>query len=171
MYVKWTKAELNQYSGSDFEFEEDLKFNSTDFDSNNRLTNLLNVHIFGKCCYDSHSKRFEIHLVITGDMIIPCAITLESLTTPFDIESCEIFSFEQSDDENIHYCKKDWIDLNPVVFQLILSEVPVKMVKSDIQYPKGDGWEIMTEKDYLKSKADEIDPRLAKLKEFKFDKN
>ena len=171
MCVKWTKTELYQTSGTDFEFEEDLKFDSSAFDSINRLTNLLNVNVFGHCCYDSHSKRFEIQLEITGEMVIPCAITLEDVTIPFDIESCEIFSFDQSDDENIHFCKKNWIDLNPIVFQLILAEVPVKVVKNDISYPKGDGWEIITEQDYLNSKIDEIDPRLAKLKDFKFDKN
>ena len=49
-------------------------------------------------------------------------------------------------------------------------EVPLKVVKEGIkEYPKGDGWEVVKEEDYTKSKKDDIDPRLAKLKEFKLE--
>ena len=60
------------------------------------------------------------------------------------------------------------MELLPVVFQLILMEVPLKVVKEGIkEYPKGKDWEVVKEEDYQKEKRKEIDPRLAKLKEFK----
>ena len=47
-------------------------------------------------------------------------------------------------------------------------EVPLKVVKpGNITYPKGDGWEVMKEEDYRKEEKPAMDPRLAKLKEFK----
>ena len=51
-----------------------------------------------------------------------------------------------------------------------MMEVPLKIVKEGLtQYPKGDGWEVVKEEDYIKEKSKEIDPRLAKLKEFKLE--
>ena len=69
--------------------------------------------------------------------------------------------------EDLDYVKKEILDLNPLIFQLILSQVPLKVVKEVIEYPKGDGWEVLKEEDYIKSKSQVTDPRLEKLKEFK----
>ena len=45
-----------------------------------------------------------------------------------------------------------------------------RLLKEGIkEYPKGNGWEVIREEDYIKSKKDEIDPRLAKLREFKIE--
>mgnify|MGYP003271358823 FL=1 len=81
-----------------------------------------------------------------------------------------MFSFEKTDDEDVHEVKGDVVELLPVIFQLIVMEVPLKIVKEGLtQYPKGDGWEVVKEEDYIKEKSKEIDPRLAKLKEFKLE--
>ena len=56
----------------------------------------------------------------------------------------------------------------PVIFQQILIEIPLKVVKPEIkEYPKGDGWKVIREEDLKAEKEREIDPRLAKLREFK----
>ena len=64
--------------------------------------------------------------------------------------------------------KGDVVELLPVIFQLILMEVPLKAVKPGIgEYPQGKGWKVIREEDLRKEKEQEIDPRLAKLREFK----
>ena len=51
---------------------------------------------------------------------------------------------------------------------MILMEVPLKVVKEGlIEYPKGNGWEVVRESDQVEERP--IDPRLAKLKDFKLD--
>ena len=103
-------------------------------------------------------------------MIVPCSITLEDVEYDFHTKSLEVFSFDKTEDEDVHEVKGDVVELLPVIFQLILMEVPLKVVKEGIkEYPKGDGWEVVKEEDYTKSKNDDIDPRLAKLKEFKLE--
>ena len=103
-------------------------------------------------------------------MIVPCSITLEDVEYDFHTKSLEVFSFEKTDDEDVHEVKGDVVELLPVIFQLIVMEVPMKIVKEGLtQYPKGDGWEVVKEEDYIKEKSKEIDPRLAKLKEFKLE--
>ena len=57
-----------------------------------------------------------------------------------------------------------------MIFQLIVMEVPLKNCEGRTDtVSKGDGWEVVKEEDYIKEKSKEIDPRLAKLKEFKLE--
>ena len=53
---------------------------------------------------------------------------------------------------------------------IILPEAPIKVVKNKkIEYSRGDGWSFVSEEDYESSRKDEIDPRLQKLREYKFE--
>ena len=64
----------------------------------------------------------------------------------------------------------DELNLTPILEDVVLQEVPLKVVKKGkIDYPKGKGWSVTTEKEYAKRKSEEIDPRLAVLKDYKFD--
>lgn len=168
MCVKWTKTQL-QSLGEELSFEERLNFEKDAFKNYSRLLDIRNVTVKGFGHYDQYQQRFNIELEIAGDMIVPCAVTLEEVLVPLDIVTTESFSFVPVDDEEVHYCKNDIIDLYPVIFQLMLLEVPLKVVKEDLVYPKGDGWEVVSEQEYERQKGDKIDPRLAKLKEFKFE--
>ena len=96
-------------------------------------------------------------------------IWLRKYDTAVFVNGCfwpEAFAFTKCDDD-VHEAKGDVIELLPVIFQLILMEVPLKIVKEGAVYPKGNGWEVMREETWQREKSSEIDPRLAKLKEFK----
>ena len=56
-----------------------------------------------------------------------------------DVYNRQVFSFLPCEEAEVHVLKKDVLELYPVVFQLILAEVPLKVVKSGISYPKGEG--------------------------------
>ena len=107
-------------------------------------------------------------LSITGVMIVPCSITLDDVEVSFHSESEEVFSFVKCEDADVHEAKGDVVELLPVIFQQILMEIPLKVVKPGIkEYPKGEGWKVIREEDLQEEKEKEIDPRLAKLREFK----
>lgn len=166
--MKWSKAQLINQGDQELTINEALTFDPTSW-TMDRLRDLHNVTVTGTGHYDPMLQRFEADLRVTGEMVVPCAVTLEDVTVPFETSSHEVFSFLPTEAEDVHSVKKDVLELCPVVFQLILAEVPLKVVKSGIQYPKGEGWEVIREEDYNRQKKDEIDPRLAKLKEFKFE--
>nr|WP_281378210.1 YceD family protein [Catenisphaera adipataccumulans] len=106
-----------------------------------------------------------------GTFIVPDSISLEDLEVAFDTTSQVTYSFdpiEDDDDDEIIVVKKDTIDLNPEIFQAVLYEVPMSITRVPRdQYPKGDGWQVLSEND--EPDEDEIDPRWEKLKEFKLD--
>ena len=61
-------------------------------------------------------------------------------------------------------------EIEKIVLNIVFPEVPIKVVKNEkIEYSRGDGWSFVSEEDYESSKKDEIDPRLQKLKEYKFE--
>lgn len=168
--MKWSRIELLKAKDATIEFDETIQFEPEVFSKMHQIRGLQDVTVSGNVHYDISSEKVFADLDIEGVMIVPCSITLEDVEYEFHTKSLEVFSFEKTDDEDVHEVKGDVVELLPVIFQLILMEVPLKVVKEGItQYPKGDGWEVVKEEDYTKSKKDDIDPRLAKLKEFKLE--
>lgn len=168
--MRWSKAELLQAKDGVINIEDTISFEPEVFAKMHQIRGLQDVTVSGNIHYDTESDRVFADLDISGVMIVPCSITLEDVEYDFHTKSLEVFSFEKTDDEDVHEVKGDVVELLPVIFQLIVMEVPLKIVKEGLtQYPKGDGWEVVKEEDYIKEKSKEIDPRLAKLKEFKLE--
>lgn len=170
MILKWSKNEILNLHRDVISFDENITFTKEVFVKNHHLRDLENVNVHGLLRYDLQSDYVSCELHIHGDMILPCAITNEDVRYPFEADTTEMFVFRKVEDkEDVHEAKGDVIELLPIIFQTIMMEVPLKIVKEDIkEYPKGDGWEVIKESDFER-KHDEVDPRLAKLKEFKIE--
>ena len=166
--MRWSKVDLIRLPNSHLEFDEAFSFDKSTFDKNSRIKALPNVRVKGNGYFDINAQMLYVDMEISGEMVVSCDITFEDVTIPFETAASQNFSFYKDDDIDVVEAKGDIVELLPVVFRLINLEIPLKVVKSgDITYPSGDGWVVMKEKDYKKSISDEIDPRLAKLKEFK----
>ena len=165
--MKWSHSELERLEDKQLEFNETISFAPESLERIERLRDLKDVHIVGKGYFDQITQRFYVDMHITGAMVVPCAITLDDIHLPLDFTAFEIFSFVKvEDDEAVNEVQGEYLDLLPILFQLILMEVPWKVVKEGLtEYPKGEGWEVIREEDFNK-KEKGIDPRLAKLKEF-----
>ena len=62
------------------------------------------------------------------------------------------------------YFVDDELDLDDFLMSFIFPIVPIKVVKhEEIEYPRGDGWRVMTEAEFEESRKKQIDPRLSKL--------
>lgn len=168
IFLKWSRAEFLQSDNGTIVFDDGISFEPKTFAKMNQIKGLQDVTVSGSAHFDMESNRVIADLDIEGVMIVPCAITMEDVEISFQTSSTETFAFDKCEDEDVHEAKGDVVELLPVIFQLILMEVPLKAVKEGIEeYPKGKSWEVVKEEDYAKAKRKEIDPRLAKLKEFK----
>ena len=169
--MKYSRLQLLRAKDNRITFDETISFDEAAFSKMDDIRGLQDVAVSGNIHYDVNAERVYADLDIEGVMILPCSLTLEDVEYPFATSSCEVFSFDKCEDAEIHECKGDVVELLPVIFQLILFEKPLKVVKEgDYQYPKGNGWEVMREEDYVRSKEERpIDPRLAKLKDFKLE--
>ena len=155
-----TPVELNKIDVKDFHL--DLQFDKSEF-KDPYLRDLRDIHadIVLRRNYDDD---FETSLKIKGIMVCPCAITLEDVLLPIDIDEEVLVS--KSNDEAFIY--ENSLNLKELVYNSIASIIPMKVVKEGIEsYPKGEGWEVLSEEEYSKQKSETIDPRWEKLKEYK----
>lgn len=142
----------------------DIDLTNIEVKNNIFLRRLENVegYIAFSLDYDEE-LMIDYHLV--GDMICPCALTNEDVIVPFEVKEDEKVAFKESDEG---YYFPDEISIEDLLVYIVSPEAPIKVVKKgEIVYPRGDGWAFMTEAEEKKNK---VDPRLAILKDYKFDK-
>ncbi len=164
--MKWSKLELMSAPNQTLSFFDEITFDPSAFSKMNQIRGLRNVTVSGELQYDEEVDRVYVQCNISGVMILACSITNEDVEYGFQTSSNETFAFTKCDDD-VHEAKGDVIELLPVIFQLIVMEAPLKVVKEGANYPKGDGWEVVSEETWQQEKSQRIDPRLAKLKDFK----
>ncbi len=160
--MKITKRELLEISGSQvLHYEMPVVGFSNEF-----LRRLEDVKADLTFYYDTLDQLI-VRMEIDGEMVCPCAVTLEDVYVPFELHEQTRLSFTEEEDV---YCVAQELDIEDLLLTFILPEVPIKVVKEgEIEYPRGDGWRVMTEEDFEQTRKSEIDPRWQKLKDIKFD--
>lgn len=168
--MNWSKNELINLKDKNFTFSTKLEFHPDEFSNYHNLNSLKDINVVGKAYFEDTLLTLTLNLDVTGIMLVPCAITLKEIEYPFEIKSEESISFIEDIGENIQYNAGEIIELKPIVKQIIVAEVPFKVVSiAADDYPAGKDWEVVTEKQLQEANKREIDPRLAKLLEFKIE--
>lgn len=144
----------------------EIDFKEITIDNNIFIRRLINVKGDATFYYDV-SDKLRINYQIVGTMVCPDAYTLDDALLDFDLSEDE--EVTKDEDYDGFYMKED-IELKDLVLQIILPEVPIKVVKNEkIEYSRGDGWTFVSEEEFHSSKEKQVDPRLQKLSEFKFE--
>lgn len=109
----------------------------------------------------NNDEELELNIKITGTMILECARTLKDVEHDFDIDIDEVLG---ENEDNSLEINQNRLDIFPIVWQNILVDVPLRVLAPDAkeEITQGDGWRLITEDD----QKEEIDPRLAKLKDY-----
>ncbi len=166
--MKWTLADLLQSNSGNVSFDEDIEIDASAFANNSRINSVKDVHVSGHGYLDEEENRFYVQLNVSGTMLVPDAITNEEIEYPFETDSDETYVFEEVEEDGVRFVTNEVIELLPAIIDDIMLEVPLQVTNaSEGDYPSGDGWRVITEEEYQKSQGQRIDPRLAKLKEFK----
>lgn len=170
--MKWSIQWLKQQKNGEFDFAESLTFPQDMFYNLSGLNGLKDVEASGHGRYNATDERLYVDLTITGQMVVPCAVSGEDFDYPFEINEPETFVFyKPEEEEDVIEAQRDVADLTPVVFTEIMLAVPARAVKPGAtMLESGDGWQVMSEEDLRKEEEDQIDPRLAVLKDYFKDK-
>ncbi len=166
--MKFTKTEMTRWPDGHKDFRESVTFDAGTFEKNGRLRDLKNVVINGSASYDDAEQSLYVEYEVSGTMVLPCAITLEDVYRDFKVTDNETFSFRKLEpNEEAVEVKGEIVDLMPSVYATIMADVPWIVHKEGLtELPKGNGWAVMTEEQYQKEDKG-IDPRLAKLLQYK----
>ena len=111
--------------------------------------------------YDNEDEM-SLEINVSGEMILTCARTLKDVNYPFNIEINE--NIGENNDNSLEIIQNT-LEIFPIIWQYILVEIPLKVLHPDAkeESQEGDGWRLITEDE----KKEVIDPRLAKLSEYK----
>jgi uncharacterized protein len=165
-FVKWSKQDLAKLKLQDEAFS--VVINEENLPIQMEIRRIPRVLVEGNIHYDAHSECFIIHGTLKGTIIMACSISNEDVEVPVEDDIDYVYTSLETDDPDMLEISSTGIDLHEALINAIWLAKPMTVVKPNLkQYPKGDGWEVMSEEEYHKRQTDVIDPRLAKLKEFK----
>ena len=162
--MKWTLSQLQKYRSKDFPVDETVNMEEIK-KIDPTIRRVSPIRVTGRADIDSSKVTF--HLKIKGYLVLPCSRTLVDVNFPIDVETTETFLLKGLDyevDEEVHQVKGEVIDLQPIIQEILLLEVPMQVfcedyTGKDAAPQSGKDWEVIQEQD----KQDKIDPRLAGL--------
>ena len=126
------------YAFKKLEIDTDLDLSKVDYQKLNiRKINIMHVKGLVKVNYEDN---IELHLDIDGEIVMPCAITLEDVLVPINTHI---------EEEILENTLKDdfYLDLLDILWENVILEVPIRVTKegAKLESQKGNGWEIVSE--------------------------
>ena len=148
-------------------YEEDIDFSQYQFNQNH-IKSVPFAH--AKIKATEYGSTLRIIFYIKAKVIGVCSYTLEDVPLEYDFQDELIFTNEIEDNDELIYEKSHLIDLDPHILSLILSRVPIKIVKKGAKLPEnGDSYRVLSEEDYFKEKEKKHDSRWDILDTVKLD--
>lgn len=150
-------------------FEEDVVFSEELIKKEPIIKDIKDAHVVYEIVNIDNILQVKIDFQAT--LILIDAYNLKDVTQYFDIK--EIVNFvsneEEINDNNI-FIRENKIDLNNVLFGLLISELPMAPKNKDSQMPKsGVGYRVLSEDEYQKEKSGRQNPQFDVLKNIEFD--
>lgn len=130
---------LNNYGS--VAIDEDITF-SKDYYEKMDIRDIKNTHVKGSLKIN-YADELECSLDVKGIFVLPCAITLEDVLCEFSTKIEEnLGNFNNFYDKN-----KNTLDILPFIWENIVSEVPIRVVKDGVvvNNVSGNGWELVSE--------------------------
>jgi uncharacterized protein len=168
MSLSWSIPELMQFREEGLSIHEEVVLPLELFRVDPEIRSISPVEVKGIVEFSKRSLTF--HLRLAGRMVLPCAVTLEDVDYPFQINTAETFLLSAATEneiegEFVHHVENEKIDLIPYLVEAILVEKPMRVVseKASAQgKSSGNGWTLVDEE----TSKQKIDPRLEKLRKF-----
>lgn len=143
-------SKLNNNTEEKLEIDESLDF-SKDKLKDTDIESLDNIRVKGFVSR-IQDNVYHLSIHITGNMVLLCARSLEKVTYPLDIFVDKNIG-EVENDEEIQVIYQNSLDIFEIVWENIVLEVPLRVVKEDASFiSEGNGWSLIDE-DELKSNS------------------
>ena len=126
------------YAFKKLEIDTDLDLSKVDYQKLN-IIKINRMHVKGLVKVN-YEDNIELDLDIDGEIVMPCAITLEDVIVPINMHiSEEILENTLNNDF--------FLDLLDILWENIVLEIPIRVVKegAKLESQKGVGWEIISE--------------------------
>lgn len=161
--MKWTLAQLRKFHDEVIKFDESLELeNLTD---RKDILSVESLNVKGEIFV--RSRQFNAQIYIDAIINMLDSRTSEDIQVPLQIESLEIFDETVHEDDdldvNVHPVIHT-LDLEPVIRELIIVNLPNAYTTGDEPLGSGNDWEVIDEDEFAHESEEKTDPRLEKLK-------
>ncbi|HIW11787.1 MAG TPA: DUF177 domain-containing protein [Candidatus Salinicoccus stercoripullorum] len=161
--MRWSLTQLKKFSDESIAVNEKIQFK--EITDRKDVLGLSGTSVEGEMHVGA--SRVGIDLTIDTVVYMLDSRTSENIEVPLHIESYEEFDEEAEEtdelDENVHPVTHT-LDLEPVVRELIVVNLPNVVTESDEVPAGGRNWSVMTEDELADEEEQKVDPRLSKLK-------
>lgn len=147
------------FNNKDYVIEEDLDFSDVTLDPTHiRKINSAHVKVSG---FD-YEDYLILNIELDADVTSVCSYTLEDL--PYKVHLKTALSFSYEEEEDVIQIDGPIFELDPYLLDLIVSEVPLTLVKKGAKLPSsGKDYRVLSEDEYNKEQENKVDSRWAKL--------
>ena len=99
---------------------------------------------------------FNLNVNVKGKMILPCALSLEDVDYPFEINVDENIGFDDDFEKN-YKIVSNTLDILPILWENIVLEIPSRVVKDNAKIKtEGDGWCLTSEDEFKNNKLSDL---------------
>ena len=159
---------INRYlfKNKDYFIEGDIDFSNAPVDKGH-IKEIKSCHV--KVTGNDYDDLFVATLKVDAEVIGTCSYTLEDVPLKIKTTATLNFTFDEEDDELIHI-DNPIFDIDEFVYSIIISEVPLKIVKKGAKLPSsGDGYRVLSEDEYNKEQKQKVDSRWSTLDDIELD--
>lgn len=145
---------LNSYV-DEVNFENIIEFDE-EYLKNTDIRKISAIEICGSI-KKTMDEVYSLYINVVGNMVLPCSISLEDVNIPININVSEILTDNPDLDEEYLKINGKSIDIKPIIWQNILMEIPIKVIKEGLNRNNfnGNGWKLLTEEDINNNKEAE----------------
>lgn len=154
--MKFDLTRLNNNIDKKIDVCIDYSFNKEELQGTDLLD--CEINVVG-AIFKNSLDDITLDLIVTGNMYLPCAITLTKTKYPFELNiNGTLDELMEQNERNF----TNTLDIFPIIWENILMEIPMKVTCSDLSGipTEGEGWKFVTNDGNV-----EINPELEKLKD------
>lgn len=155
--MKWNFSELLKYKQEPMKFQEELNLEElTQKMFGDIILSLALVQVEGWA--QMERDDVVIHAHVTGELTTPSTRSARPVEFPLDFMIDEVYIRDTDHaeryeiEESVILVQDDVIDFSEVLAQYIFLQIPLQVLaegENEEAMPTGDGWEVMSEEDYL----------------------
>ena len=130
----------------------------------NKLNNTTNIVSFNSVSGKIGVERIEevciIRFKITANLVVRSSVSNDPFNYKLKIDEVLCYTTKKSYVTNDYIIleDKDYIEIEEVVYSLIVTNLPIQLHKKSETYPEGENFKVLTEEEYYAQKENEDEP-------------
>lgn len=160
--LKWTVEELQRYRRKPLKFDTTIDLSDALHERDEKIQKATPVHVSGYVKLDQNA--YVVSFKAETTLTVPSTRSLQPVDVPTVITETEIFApededvsrFDEEDQMVMSMEDDDIVDVEKAVEDYLILSIPTQVLTPEEQHenimPSGQGWQVISERDYNKQK-------------------